>query len=235
MLCCRRGSGLVCGVLGTGSHWFPVLRLLSPGCCIHHSQVVHSCIIHISSSSSLFWLLHTSFASCTLLHCSCIVFLFYFLVLRILHQSLVVDSSSVLFSFLAVAVTRCTLFYCSYISFLFLSAGCRMHHPQVVHCSHLSFLFSFTLLAVLLFLFFLFAAAYSTRKLYILLLFIYFLPLLLYLQLDASSAGYTSLHCSHLLILLSHGSLFLFFSFLLLYIVYVSFLFHVCVHSCCMR
>ena len=65
-------------------------------------------------------------ASCTLLHCSCIVFLFYFLVLRMLHQSLAVDSSSVLFSFLAVALTRCTLFYCSYISFLFSSAGCRM-------------------------------------------------------------------------------------------------------------
>ena len=117
---------------------------------------------------------------------------------------------------------------------LFLPRSLMLSHPQVVHCSHLSFLFSFTLLAVLLFIFFLFAAAYSTRKLCILLLFIYFLPLLLYVQMDASSAGYTSLHCSNLLPLLSHGSLFLFF-FLLLYIVYRSFLFHMCVQSCCMH
>ena len=117
---------------------------------------------------------------------------------------------------------------------LFLPRSLMLSHPQVVHCSHLSFLFSFTLLAVLLFLFFLFAAAYNTRQLYILLLFIYFLPLLLYLQLDASSAGYTSLHCSNLLPLLSHGSLFLFF-FLLLYIITPSSSICMCSHVVCVE
>ena len=117
---------------------------------------------------------------------------------------------------------------------LFLPRSLMLSHPQVVHCSHLSFLFSFTLLAVLLFLFFLFAAAYNTRQLYILLLFIYVLPLLLYLQLDASSAGYTSLHCSNLLPLLSHGSLFLFF-FLLLYIITPSSSICTCSHVVCVE